>query len=359
MRRIRFFLLLTGLLLSINVFAQPIAEQYDAAAAAYQSGNFSQAEDIWTALAEQGDANSQYAMGIMHLKKEARRSQDGVAFRYLVDAAKKQHVAAMFNLGVAYWEGRGVNRQPAKALNWWEVAAQRQDAGAQYNLGLAYYIGEGRAQNTEKALYWVKKAAENGHPQAKALLKSIQKNPTPQINEPGQASQTVAVKQASGKKKQPSTAPPKIAKKTPAAAVIRKVPEKQLQLEGSQIRLIKTLSTLRATPDVQGASLASLKPGTSIRVIKPGKIWSQVMVARSYPVWVYETFLIDKGQGAGTIKGNTVNIRPRPSTDKALSPALGQLNEGDSVSIVLKRSPWVQIIPSQPLPAWIASKDIE
>ena len=130
-------------------------------------------------------------------------------------------------------------------------------------------------------------------------------------------------------------------------------------IKGSQIRLTKNLTELRAAPSAESTSLATLKAGISVRVIKPGKQWSQVVVARSYPVWVYETFLQDTGNGTGTIKGDNVNIRPRPSTDKSLSPALGQLNNNDSVSIVLKRSPWIQIIPAQVLPAWVASKDIE
>lgn len=350
MRCIRSFLLLVGLFFSVVASAQQFTAKYDQAAAAYQSGDLATAEEIWTDLAVAGDPNSQYAMGIMHLKKEAKRSQDGAAFRYLVDAAKKQHVAAMFNLGVAYWEGRGVNRQPAKALNWWEVAAQRQDAGAQYNLGLAYYIGEGRAQDTNKAIYWVTQATNNGHPQAKALLQTLKAEPLP-------ASTT----QKTADKKAPEAAA--VASKKAVVSSSKKAdtpePAELKPVKGTKIRLTKNLTELRAAPDLQSTSLATLKAGISIRVIEPGEQWSQVVVARSYPVWVYETFLKDNGNGTGTIKGDNVNIRPRPSTDKLLSPALGQLNNNDSVSIVLKRSPWVQIIPAQVLPAWVASKDIE
>ncbi len=90
------------------------AEKYDEAASHYQNGNYAQAEVLWGELADQGDANSQYALGIMHLKKEASKAKDSRAFAYLVDAAKQQHLAAIFNLGVAYWEGRGIPRQQAR-----------------------------------------------------------------------------------------------------------------------------------------------------------------------------------------------------------------------------------------------------
>lgn len=353
MRCIRLFLLFVGLFFFLTAIAQQFAEKYDQAAAAYQSGDFSVAEKTWTELADQGDPNSQYAMGIMHLKKEARRPSDGAAFRNLVNAAKKQHVAAMFNLGVAYWEGRGVDRQPAKALNWWELAAQHQDAGAQYNLGLAYYIGEGRSQDTGKAVYWVKLAAKNGHPQAKSLLLTLEAEPLPTSvaeKRSKEKDQNSVAKVDDNEKKTTANADSKV--EVPAPAALKPVNE-------TQISLTKNLTELRAAPDFQATSLATLKAGISIRVIKPGKQWSQVVVARSYPVWVYETFLHDNDDGTGRIKGDRVNIRPRPSTNELLSPALGQLNDNDSVTIVLKRSPWIQVIPARVLPAWVASIDIE
>ncbi len=129
MRRYSFIIALIVLGFSSAGLAQQTPKQYYQAAIAYQSGNFGAAEKLWIELADQGDANAQYALSIMHLKKEAQNANDTTAFRYLVEAAKKQHLASMFNLGVAYWEGRGVERQSEKALNWWEIAAQRDDAG--------------------------------------------------------------------------------------------------------------------------------------------------------------------------------------------------------------------------------------
>lgn len=348
MRRLRFSLAFVILGFSITVFAQQTSVQYDKAASAYQSGNFIEAEQIWMEQANQGDPNSQYALGIMHLKKEAQRPEDTTAFRYLVEAAKKQHVASMFNLGVAYWEGRGVARQPEKAMNWWEVAAQRDDAGAQYNLGLAYYIGEGRAQSSPKAIYWVQQAINNNHPQAKALLFAIQNNTevvTQTPKAPMVVTQPVEKSTASG-----STKKVKITAKTA---------KNNNDKKGSSIHLSNKTTVLRAAPDINSAQVYTLKSGASVRAIKTSKEWTQIMVARSYPVWVYETFLNDLGDGVGQIKGNNVNIRPSTSTDNNISPPLGQLNDGDRVSVISKRSPWVQIMPPHPFPAWVKTQDIQ
>lgn len=344
MRKLSYFVVLIALGFSTIVFAQQSSAQYDIAANAYQSGDFAEAEKLWVELADLGDPNAQYALGIMHLKKEAQRPEDAMAFRYLVEAAKEQHVASMFNLGVAYWEGRGVARQPEKAMNWWEVAAQRDDAGAQYNLGLAYYIGEGRPQSTPKALYWVKQAANNGHSQARALLLTIQNKTklTAQSTNAAVATETSPESVAPGVTKQA-----KVAKVAPVSQ------------PDSRIHLSNKTTVLRAAPDLNSAQVLTLKTGTSVRAINTQNEWTQIMVPRSYPVWVYETFLQDLGNGNGKIKGNNVNIRPSASTNNQTSPPLGQLNDGQRVAIVSKRSPWVQIMPPQPFPAWVITRDIQ
>ena len=331
------------LLLSAGLLnAQPVSDQYEQAANAYQSGDFLEAEQLWMELANQGDPNSQYALGIMHLKQEAQRSDDATAFRYLVEAAKKQHVASMFNLGVAYWEGRGVVRQPEKALNWWEVAAQRDDASAQYNLGLAYYIGEGRDQSTPKAIYWVKQAAENCHPQARSLLTTLQqKSREVQLAEEerqiasARQSAPVASSQANGSSQKPAAG------------------------NGSLIHLSLRETSLYAAANENSAKVLTLEEGTSVRALRRSGDWTQVLVARSYPVWVYETFVVELGNGKGKIKGNKVNIRPSASTNNETSPPLGQLNDGDRIAVVGKKSPWVKVMPSKPFPAWVKTQDLK
>ena len=347
MRRLRFFIALITLGFSSCIFAQQNSTEYNQAASAYQNGNFAEAEKLWIDLADEGDANAQYALGIMHLKKEAQQPEDAIAFRYLVEAAKKQHVASMFNLGVAYWEGRGVSRQTEKALNWWEVAAQRDDAGAQYNLGLAYYIGEGRAQSTPKAIYWVQQAANNGHPQAPALLVTMQDKNTTLSNIEDEPVESDAAQQA-------ARATPESSQKINSQAA-----EAKKSKSDSRIYLSNKTTVLHAAPNANSAPVYTLKAGVSVRAIQTSGDWTQILVPRSYPVWVYESFLEDLGNGKGTITGNNVNIRPSASTNNQTSPPLGLLNEGQRVSIVLKRSPWVQVMPPEPFPAWVTTSDIQ
>ncbi len=379
MRKLSQLLFSLTIALSCIAHAQQFASQYDEAASAYQQGDYNKAGQIWTDLATQGDANSQYAIAIMHLKKEAQAAQDAKAFAYLVDAAKQQHVAAMFNLGVAYWEGRGVSRQTAKALNWWEVAAKREDAGAQYNLGLAYHLGEGRPENNQQAIHWIQQAVDNGHPQAKSLLTSLQENETTSAAQlQSIATDNIQTTSATARVTEQTTAAteskivesipviPKTVKETQVAKVKKTAAQATIVAEDTkkQSTGVEASSTsrwieLRATPNVLATSLATIKTGATLKTLQTVDGWSKVIVEKSFPVWVYQDFINDEGKGVGVISGENVNIRPSPSTNNETSPPLGQMGDGEKVAIVLKRGAWVKIVPAKPFPAWVVSSDVE
>ena len=77
------------------------------ALAAWNAGNYGVALDLWAPLAQAGVARAQS------------------------------------NMGAAFLEGRGVERDPAKAVAWLKRAAEQGDAGGQRNLALCYYEGWG------------------------------------------------------------------------------------------------------------------------------------------------------------------------------------------------------------------------
>jgi TPR repeat protein len=64
-----------------------------------------------------------------------------------------------FNLGVMYANGNGVPEDDAEAVRWYRMAAEQGDADAHFNLGLKYEEGEGVVQNYERAYLWLNLAA--------------------------------------------------------------------------------------------------------------------------------------------------------------------------------------------------------
>lgn len=92
------------------------------------------------------------------------------AFDSFLDAAELGHAGAAYELGRAYNDGRGVDRDLEAAARWFNVAAALGDARAQFLVGAAYYAGAGVAQDFATAAGWLAKAADQGHARAQYLL---------------------------------------------------------------------------------------------------------------------------------------------------------------------------------------------
>lgn len=105
--------------------------------AAYKSGYYQRAINLWLPLAEAGDARAQEFIGIL------------------------------------YEEGHGVPKDVAKAIEWYERAASSGDMAAQYNLGRIYLKGELVEQDIDRARDLLKRAADQGDSDAQALLATL------------------------------------------------------------------------------------------------------------------------------------------------------------------------------------------
>jgi len=111
-------------------------------------------------------AQSYYQRG-----RQAVDSGDFVAaFSLFRTAADAGSVDAVYELGIAYFEGRGADIDYANALKWWSAGAQAGEARSQYGLGYLYQQGQGVAQDTARAEEWYTAAAKRGHPKAKIAL---------------------------------------------------------------------------------------------------------------------------------------------------------------------------------------------
>ena len=87
--------------------------------------------------------------------------------------AEKGNADAQYELGIMHHKGDILVQDHFKAVNWIRKAAEQGHAEAQYNLGGAYYIGEGVVKDTDKAIEWLQKAAEQGHAEAQKTIHSL------------------------------------------------------------------------------------------------------------------------------------------------------------------------------------------
>merc|ERR1712070_375363 len=82
------------------------------------------------------------------------------ARKWYEKSAKQGNPGAQFNLGVMYYEGKGVSQDYSAARKWYVKAAEQGNALAQYNLGFMYSEGKGVTQDYTKAQEWYEKSAK-------------------------------------------------------------------------------------------------------------------------------------------------------------------------------------------------------
>ena len=173
-----------ALVLSSVCLAEPAWADYRVGMDAYLRGDYATALREWIPLAEQGDADAQYNLGVMY-DKGPGAPQDYVQARQWYEKAAVQGDAnAQSNLGVMYEKGRGVPQDYVQARQWYEKAAAQGDANALYNLGLLYRYGHGVPQDFVQAHKWYNLAGANGNKNAATLRDALAILMTPaQIDE--------------------------------------------------------------------------------------------------------------------------------------------------------------------------------
>jgi hypothetical protein len=89
-------------------------------------------------LADQGDADAQWQMGVRYRNGEGVPHDDAQAVQWFLRAAEQGNVTAQSALGSYYWAGRGVPEDLPKAYMWSEIALAGGDENSKSRLeGLA------------------------------------------------------------------------------------------------------------------------------------------------------------------------------------------------------------------------------
>lgn len=123
--------------------------------AAYRSGDFGKAVEVWRALADQGVPMAQYRLGDMYAEGKGVEQNDKTAMQWYQRAADHGVADAQYNVAASYAAGLGVAQSDADAVKWFRRAADQGMAFAQLNLGLMYASGRGVAQDNVEAMTWL------------------------------------------------------------------------------------------------------------------------------------------------------------------------------------------------------------
>jgi TPR repeat protein len=103
---------------------------WDDAVAAYERGDYATASREFLPLAEQGNADAQFNLGIMYANGRGVPENDAEAVKWFRKAVEQGYAEAQNNLGFMYANGRGVPENDVKAHMWWSLAKAQGDKDA-------------------------------------------------------------------------------------------------------------------------------------------------------------------------------------------------------------------------------------
>jgi tetratricopeptide (TPR) repeat protein len=123
-------------------------------------------------LAESGDSDAQYIIGLSYLNGD-----QGVpvcmetAMNWIEKSALQGHEEAIMTLGDIYANGKGIDKNFIKAIPWYEKAMEMENLLAINKLGCIYTQGgNGVTKDDDKALKYLKISSEKGSALASGLI---------------------------------------------------------------------------------------------------------------------------------------------------------------------------------------------
>ena len=118
------------------LLAGPVAAgPFEDGLSAYNRQDYATALRTWRPLADQGDADAQYNLGVMYANGQGVPKDDVQAVKWYRLAADQGDADAQALLGIAYADGQGVPKDYVQAVKWYRLAADQGYAKAQSNLG--------------------------------------------------------------------------------------------------------------------------------------------------------------------------------------------------------------------------------
>jgi TPR repeat protein len=147
----------------LGLAAPVVAGPFEDGLAAHKRGDYATTLRLWRPLADQGDAQAQFNLGVIYAKGQGVPQDYVEAMNWYRKAADQANAQAQFNLGVIYAKGQGVPQDYVEAMKWFHKAADQGDAQAQSNLGFMYAKGQGVPEDYVRAHMWFNLSAAHGN----------------------------------------------------------------------------------------------------------------------------------------------------------------------------------------------------
>jgi len=144
------------------VLATPAGADMDKGLMAYSQRDYAAALREFHPLAERGDGNAQYSIGLMYYYGQGVPQDYTEALNWYRKAGERGHTRALFSVARMYNSGMGVPQDYIEALKWYRRAAELGHGDSQAHLGIMYFVGMRVPRDHIEALKWLKIASSLG-----------------------------------------------------------------------------------------------------------------------------------------------------------------------------------------------------
>jgi uncharacterized protein len=142
----------------------------DRAVEAMKQGDFESALADLRPLAEKGDPNAQFLLGMLYDAGNGVAQDQSLAASWYRKAAGQNHLLAQLFLGALLYSGEGVKQDYAEAARWFRAPADGGNDQAQFYLGSMYATGNGVEKDDAEAIQWLTRSAAQRNTRAMGML---------------------------------------------------------------------------------------------------------------------------------------------------------------------------------------------
>ena len=149
------------------------AADFDHGFTSYLTGQYNDSFNIWRDLAEAGDKQAQFGLGLLYQQGRGVSRDIPAAASWYTRAAERGAMRAQTQIAGMYARGQGVVEDWDQAIAWWLRAAAQGSERAKFHLGQAYQYGSGVERDLDKAVQWYDESAALGYRPAALLIEAI------------------------------------------------------------------------------------------------------------------------------------------------------------------------------------------
>ena len=168
-----------GLLVLIALAVNPLVADQEAGPSGQAAGDRDSAIAHWTPLAEKGNADAQYQLGMAYYGAPGEPPDYPQAATWLQKAAEQGHAEAQYKLATMYMTSKVGPKDVHKAAEWYLKSAELGNSEAQYSIGFLYSRGAGVPKDNLLSYMWLFLSAEQGNPRGISNLKGAEHKLTP------------------------------------------------------------------------------------------------------------------------------------------------------------------------------------